>query len=95
MQAYSYNSETMEYAGPADCQLDPIRSQREGREVYLLPGDSTWTAPPAFDPETQKAKWTGEAWEVEEIPPEPEPGPSPEPEPTYTSDDLFAALLGG
>ncbi len=92
MTAYTYNNETMEYIGQTKCQLDPVRSAREGREVWLLPGDSVWIAPPEFDPKTKKAVWSGEAWVLEDLPPEPEPGP--EPDPTYTSDEIMAVILG-
>lgn len=75
MQAYSYNNETMEYIGPYQCQLDPVRSAVEGKEIYLLPADATWTAPPQFDPATQRAIYSPDtdSWRVEELPPEPEP----------------------
>lgn len=91
MTAYGYNGETMEYTGPVNCQLDPVRSRKERREIFLLPGNSTYTPPPDFDPETQKAKWTGEAWDVEEIPPEPEP--SPDQQPAYTDTQLLGQQM--
>ena len=71
MNAYSYN-ENMEYIGITDCQLDPIETQLTQHEVWLLPANSTFTAPPEFNPETQKAVWDGEAWHIEALP-EPEP----------------------
>ena len=71
MNAYSYN-DNMEYIGSVACQKDPVRSEKEKRDVWLLPANSTFTAPPDFDPETQKAVWDGEAWHVEALP-EPEP----------------------
>ena len=75
MIAYGYN-ENMEYIGAVECQKDPVRSGKEKRDVWLLPADSTFTAPPDFDPETQKAVWDGEAWHIEALP-EPEPEPEP------------------
>lgn len=71
MNAYSYN-EHMEYIGPVACQKDPVRSEKEKRDVWLLPANSAFTAPPDFDHETQKAVWNGEAWHVEALP-QPEP----------------------
>ena len=71
MNAYSYN-ENMEYIGTVECQKDPVRSDKEKRDVWLLPANSTFTAPPDFDQETQKAVWDGEAWHIEALP-EPEP----------------------
>ena len=70
MNAYSYNDK-MEYIGTVDCQKDPVRSAKEKRDVWLLPANSTFTAPPDFAPETQKAVWDGEAWHIEALP-EPE-----------------------
>lgn len=81
MQAYSYDNEGR-YTGPYECQLDPMATKRTGKAVFLLPADATWTAPPEYDPETERAVWNGESWTVEEIPqPETEPEPEPEPEP--------------
>jgi outer membrane biosynthesis protein TonB len=52
--------------------------------VWLIPAGCVETAPPSFS-EGQFARWTGDAWVVEEIPaPEPEPEPTPEPEPEPT-----------
>lgn len=73
MNAYSYNDK-MEYIGAVECQKDPVRSEKEKRDVWLLPANSTFTAPPDFDQETQKAVWDGEAWLIEALP-EPEPDP--------------------
>ena len=77
MIAYGYDNGGA-YTGPIPCQIDPIRSKREGKYVYLLPANSTLTAPPEFDPETQKAVWDGAAWNIEDIPTAPEPA-TPEP----------------
>ena len=77
MNAYSYN-ENMEYIGAVECQKDPVRSEKEKRDVWLLPANSTFTAPPDFSPETQKAVWDGEAWHIEALPgPEPVVPPTP------------------
>ena len=90
MNVYSYNDK-MEYIGTETCQKDPVRSAKEKRDVWLLPANSTFTAPPDFDPETQKAVWNGEVWHIEALPePEPEPDPTPEPEPT--ADERISAL---
>ena len=47
MQAYSYSITTHEYLETVPCFPDPVRSRLEGREVYLLPANSTFTEPPA------------------------------------------------
>ena len=88
MIAYGYDNDGV-YTGPAPCQIDPVRSKREGKDCWLLPASATLTAPPEFDPETQKAVWDGKAWEIEDIPqPEPEPEPTPQP----TDEERFAVL---
>ena len=70
MKAYSYNNETMEYICPYDCQLDTVRSAAEGKDIYLLPADATWTAPPEFDQKIQRAIYNPgmDEWTVEEKP---------------------------
>ena len=79
MIAYSYDNDGV-YTGPVNCQIDPVRSKREGKDVYLLPAGSVLEMPPEFDPETQKAVWDGAVWKIEDVPqPEPEPDHTPEP----------------
>lgn len=73
MYAYKYD-ENKYYAGQQECQIDPLESKKQGHPVYLLPADCTWTEP-LTEKEGYKVKWTGEAWEYEEIPVEPEPEP--------------------
>lgn len=77
MQAFQFDKDGY-YSKTVDCQLDPRASELAGRDVYLLPGNSTFSEPlpekPGF-----KVKFTGTAWEYEEIPAEPEdPEPTPE-----------------
>ena len=73
MIAYSYDSAGY-YVGTCHCQIDPVKSKKAGHPIYLLPKNATWTEPPAYDPVTERARWDGTVWIVEEIPqPEPEP----------------------
>ena len=46
MQAYKYDKHTMEYIGTQTCQPDPVRTAREGEEIYLLPANCTFEIPP-------------------------------------------------
>ena len=47
MQAYMYSITTHEFIESVPCFPDPVRSRMEGREVYLLAANATFTAPPA------------------------------------------------
>lgn len=68
MQAYSYNGENREYIGKTNCQIGPVRSEREGRAIYLLAANATWEALPPFDSETQRAVWVENVWTVVDVP---------------------------
>ena len=76
MIAYRYDDKFM-YVGVQTCQRDPIASARAGKEIFLLPGNCTYTVPPE-PKEGFNIMWNGEAWEYQEIPVEPEPE-TPEP----------------
>lgn len=89
MTVYCFNTDGY-FTGLSDCPLDPRATERLGKPRYLVPPDATETVPPEFDPETQKVKWTGEAWEVEDIPPEPESAPT---ENEYTETQLMGQQL--
>lgn len=80
MKAYRYDSVSKKYVGEANCQLDPIATQRTGEPVYLLPANCTWEAPLEAK-DGYDVVWNGTAWEYQEIP-QPEPQPEPEP-PTH------------
>ena len=88
MTAYSYDNSGY-YIGPCLCQVDPVRSYREGKTAYLLPANATFVEPPAYDAESAIPVWTGGAWEIALLP-EPEPEPTPEPE--QTADERISAL---
>ena len=42
---YKYDELTKEYTGVETAQLDPLESKVQGKEVYLLPANSTFIAP--------------------------------------------------
>ena len=71
MIAYRYDNNFM-YVGVQMCQRDPIASAKAGKEIYLLPADCTYEAPPE-PKDGYNIVWGGEAWEYQEIPKEPEP----------------------
>lgn len=64
MQAYSYDETTYYYKGEQTCQLDPLESKIQGKEIYLLPGNCTWKKP-LKEKEGYKIKFNGTKWEYE------------------------------
>ena len=74
MKAYQYHSETKKYIGEIDRQIDPLESQAQGREIYLMPADSTDIVPPEAK-DGYDIVFNGAGWEYKEIekPAEPEP----------------------
>lgn len=65
MQTYIYHSETKEYLYSEVAFLDPLESEQQGKDVYLLPADATFTAPPEAK-EGYARVWNGKAWEYVE-----------------------------
>lgn len=61
MQAYMYSTTTHEIIETVPCFPDPVRSRIEGREVYLLPANATFTEPPAKRT-GYIAVWNGSGW---------------------------------
>jgi hypothetical protein len=60
MQAYFYDNDRF-YAHSAPCQRDPLESEKQGKDIYLTPANSTNIQPEIVD--GAKPRWTGEAWE--------------------------------
>lgn len=46
MNAYKFNPVTKEYEGIQLAQLDPIQTKKQGKDIYLLPINSTFEIPP-------------------------------------------------
>lgn len=46
MNAYKFNPITKEYEGIQEAQLNPIQTEKQGKDVYLLPINSTFEIPP-------------------------------------------------
>lgn len=78
MKAYQYDSETKKYIGEIERQIDPLESQAQGKDIYLMPADSTDIVPPEAK-DGYDIVFNGTDWEYKEIPKEPEPEPLPEP----------------
>lgn len=78
MKAYQYDSETKKYIGEIERQIDPLESQAQGVDVWLMPANSTDIVPPEAK-DGYDIVFNGTGWEYKEIPKEPEPEPLPEP----------------
>lgn len=66
MNVYKYNEDTKEYVRMEKAQLDPLETKKQQKNIYLLPANATFTAPPA-EKEGFARVWNGEAWqEVED-----------------------------
>lgn len=66
MEAYSFNKEGI-YTGIHICQLDQIQTRKTGKNVYLLPANSTWEKPPEHNEDKQIAIWNGSIWSIEDL----------------------------
>lgn len=76
MLAYQYNEDSKEFTNEITCQKDPLESEMAGKDIWLLPANSTWDKP--LEPkEGFKVKFIDGAWQYEAV-----PEPEPEPEPT-------------
>ena len=73
MLAYQYNEDSKEFLNEVNCQKDPLESEIAGKDIWLLPANSTCEKP--LEPkEGFKVKFLDGAWQYEAIPePEPEP----------------------
>lgn len=76
MKAYQYDSETKKYIGEIERQIDPLESQAQGKEIYLMPADSTDVVPLEAK-DGYDVVFNGTGWEYKEI-----EKPEPQPEPT-------------
>ena len=61
MNVYKFD-ENGEYIGTEEALLDPLETELQGENVYLLPGNATFTEPPKAQ-EGYTRVWNGTAWE--------------------------------
>ena len=62
MNVYKYNEETKEYIGTETALLDPLETKVQGKNIYLLPANATFTAP--TEPQESCVNvWNGKSWE--------------------------------
>ena len=62
MQTYKFNADTKEFLYAEEAFLDPLETEQQGHDIYLLPADSTFT-PPLDEKEGYAVCWNGTAWE--------------------------------
>ena len=61
MNVYKYN-DNGEYIGTEEALLDPLETEQQGENIYLLPANATFTAP--TEPQDGYVNvWNGKAWE--------------------------------
>lgn len=71
MKAYLYDEKTKEFISEIKEQIDPLETKAAGREIFIMPANSTETEPPE-EKDGFKIKWNGSEWIYEEIPTEKE-----------------------
>lgn len=61
MKHYTYDKDTYEFRTVSETPLDPLESELQGKSIWLLPANATFTEPPAtqkgFARVWQKVKW--------------------------------------
>ena len=68
---YRYN-ENKKYIGSEEMHKDPLESELQKKDIWLLPADCTLIEPPE-EKEGFDIVWNGKAWEYKELGKEPEP----------------------
>ena len=61
MNVYKYN-DNGEYIGTEEALLDPLETEQQGKNIYLLPTNATFTEPPKAQ-EGYINVWNGKTWE--------------------------------
>lgn len=62
MQTYKFDANTKEYLYSEEAFLDPLETEQQGQQVWLLPADSTF-AKPLTEKKGYAVVWNGAAWE--------------------------------
>ena len=60
---YTYDEKTKEFTGTQSAFIDPLKTKKQGKNVYLVPANATDKEPPKTK-ENQVAIFNGDEWEV-------------------------------
>ena len=70
-KAYMFDADTSYFVGEGYAQIDPLETKAAGREIFIMPANSTEIEPPP-EKDGFKIKWNGSEWIYEELPTEKE-----------------------
>lgn len=84
MKAYIFDEHTKEYVGEIEAQIDPLESQKAGKDIWLLPANASFELP--LEPKENNKIIFDNGWKYEPI-------PEPEPEPQPTEEELKQARI--
>ena len=63
MKIYNFNKITGEFLGESTAHIDPLETQQQEKNVYLMPANATLIAPPTVN-KNEVAIFNGEQWEI-------------------------------
>lgn len=66
-KSYNYDRTTKEFLNETDASLDPLETELAGEDVFLLPANATFVAPPSVEAnEMQVWDEEVESWEIQD-----------------------------
>ena len=65
-KAYMFDADTAYFVGEGFAQIDPLETKAAGREIFIMPANSTEIEPPP-EKDGFERKWNGSEWIYEEI----------------------------
>ena len=63
MKIYHYRPGTKEFLQASEARIDPLETQNQGTDIYLIPAHATLIVPPRIG-ENEAAVFDGESWEI-------------------------------
>ena len=63
MKIYHYDPDTKELLGESEASLDPLETQQQGKDVFLIPANATDKKPPTIGV-NQQATFDGSKWNL-------------------------------